>query len=64
MKKVLIIGTFVLSAISFANTETKAEVAETANIKIKSTETVNKNDSKTEDWWTTDRQMDRGSDRK
>ncbi|MGL4567806.1 MAG: hypothetical protein ACRCU6_04680 [Fusobacteriaceae bacterium] len=64
MKKVLLIGTFVLSAISFANTETKAEVAETNNIKVETTETVNKNDSQTEDWWTADRLIYRGSDRK
>ncbi|MGL4567518.1 MAG: hypothetical protein ACRCU6_03185 [Fusobacteriaceae bacterium] len=64
MKKLLLIGTLVLSAISFANTETKEEVTETNNIKVEITETVNKNDSQTEDWWTADRLIDRGSDRK
>ncbi|MGL4569384.1 MAG: hypothetical protein ACRCU6_12775 [Fusobacteriaceae bacterium] len=51
MKKVLLVGIFVLSAISFANTMTKADLSVANNNKI---ETSNNRTSHVEDWWVID----------
>lgn len=64
MKKIILVGTFILSAISFANTATKSERLEKEKTKIETIKINKTKNSHESDWWITDRQIDRGSSRK